>query len=151
MGQPERERLEQNKQNKTDRTGPPLQGCHYRAVRTIPPGQDGHSRTAGAGQPGQDRIICYYCYSVEIHWFWNNEWKMVLYLTHTLLKTLAFPPSEWLWVLEPGFDRGEAKGRNSANSRFFAPGAFAFFAVFFLPPYVRTYKSVRLISSCILT
>jgi hypothetical protein len=38
---------------------------------------------------------------------------------HTLLKTLASAPSEWLWALETDFQCGAAKGGKSSNSRLF--------------------------------
>jgi hypothetical protein len=33
----------------------------------------------------------------------------ICFLTHTLLKTLAFPSAEWLWALEPVFQFGAAR------------------------------------------
>jgi hypothetical protein len=45
----------------------------------------------------------------------NEKW----YLTHTLLKTLAFPSAEWLWALEPGFQCDAAKGRKARIGAFF--------------------------------
>jgi hypothetical protein len=37
----------------------------------------------------------------------NEKWYLIL--THTLLKTLAFPYPEWLWALESVFQFGAAR------------------------------------------
>jgi hypothetical protein len=32
------------------------------------------------------------------------------YIVYTLLKSLAFPPAQWIWALKQGFECGAAKG-----------------------------------------
>jgi hypothetical protein len=49
---------------------------------------------------------------------------------YTLLKTLVFPPVEWIWALDLGFQCGEANGKKRELALFsFALGAVAFFAL----------------------
>jgi hypothetical protein len=45
-------------------------------------------------------------------------WKSSIGHAYTKLKTLAFPPAEWIWALEPGF-QWFGTGRKKADSRYF--------------------------------
>jgi hypothetical protein len=59
---------------------------------------------------------------------------VVFILTYTLLKTLAYPPAEWLGALEPGFQWGAVKGgKVRIHALFsFALGTFVYFRTVFL-------------------
>ncbi len=51
----------------------------------------------------------------------QEAWKSSRYMhsAYTFLKTLVFPPDEWFWDLELGFQCGAAKRGNRANWHFF--------------------------------